>query len=945
MVTVINFIWQSIFCLAFLYGLYWVFLKNEKTFHFNRIFLLLAPVLAFVFPLIKIPVSFDKPSISLEGTSLLKAFKIQDNQDIIGTFGLPEVTVTGSKLPLLWGIMDYLLLTYLLIIAFLLLKLFYQYIQLRQLLEKGWYQTVYKLKGDYFLVPTFGLAPIFSFFDKIFWDDTQTLSPIEEKQIIQHELEHIRQKHTWDILYYQILSVLFWFNPFLHLMRMSLVDLHEYLADEKVLNHTESKGTYPKLIVKMAFKGLDLPIGNYFIRSTTLKRIMMMKKKSKINWFRLAMVIPLLGMLFGLVSMKSHDRLKLFHKYETTPVIQLKQQLKAVQDSLDVSIKVRSLKQPEHYEWIGTFENGQLTAQLGELEYEFSEISSMEEYLKVRSLINALRSSSKMTKTYENVKVQYKVEHPPKPENGWDHWENFLTSQVKAPTLELDLGISGTLELEYIVNREGKITNPIVRQSFGGGLDQQVLDLLQHPNVPSWEPGKEGGYPVNTVVNTKLGFNTSDPSGKAHEFFLVKSGPYDTPKDLSGYGDSTVFQVAEKMPVPAGGMEGWLDYISTNLKYPSEAKNRGKEGTVYLSFIVSKTGDIENIELLRSIDRHLEQEAIRLLSEAPNWYPGEQRGKKVAVKMRVPIRFKLAENKSESPRSSRGYVQETNDIKLGKVKVGDAFNRHMSKNLKYPSEDRRNEITGTVLVKIKLNDKGELVDYMPLKSPSSHMEMEVLKNLKDAPAMEILIKEPSYNAIIPVTFRMPELDTEVNLQSIKAAYGNHIVVTGYGTQNSRKFKPELPPMMLKLPIKLINNDLLNFDGQIIKLDKHLYATINKLLEKKGTDKENTLIVLSAGEDVNMGAVQTLQEALRRTGLRKIQFTATSRNLKTIQARPGAESSGEPLLVLDGVILDYDQISSIPVENIESVSVLKGKNASIYGANSKNGVILITSKEK
>ncbi|MEX2511630.1 MAG: TonB family protein [Cyclobacteriaceae bacterium] len=840
----------------------------------------------------EIPVSFEKPSISLEGTSLLKALQIQDDHEIIGTFGLPEVTVTGSKLPLLWGIMDYLILSYLLVIAFLLLKLFYQYIQLRQMLEKGWYQTVYKLKDKYFLVPTFGLAPIFSFFDKIFWDDTQTLNPSEEKQIIQHELEHIRQKHTWDILYYQVVSVIFWFNPVIHLMRISLVDLHEYLADEKVLNHTGNKETYPKLIVKMAFKGLELPIGNYFIRSTTLKRILMMKKQSKINWFRMAMVIPLLAMLFALVSMKTHDGLKLFHKYETTPVVQLRHQLNAVQDSLDVSIKVRSVKQPEHYEWIGSFENGKLTAQLGELEYEFSEISTEEEYLKVRSLINALRSTSKMTKTYENVKGQYTVEHRPKPVNGWEHWENFLTNQVKAPTLELDLGISGTMELEFIVDKEGKITNPVVRQSFGGGLDQQVLNLLNHPNVPAWEPGKEGNHPVKTVVNTKLGFNASDPSGKTYKFFLVKSGPYDTPTDLSSHGDSIVFHVAEKMPVPAGGMEGWLDYISNNLKYPSRAKNHRVEGTVYLSFIVSKTGEIGDIELLRGIDPHLDQEAIRILSEAPNWYPGEQKGEKVAVKMRVPIRFNLAENESETPRASKEYVQETNDIKLGKVKAGDAFNKHMSKNLKFPSEDRKNEITGTVLVKIKLNDKGELVDYHALKSPSFHMEMEVLRNLKDAPAMEVLIKKPSYKAIIPITFRISGMDTEINVQSIKAAYGSHIVVTGYGTQE-RRYHPNYQPR-LNIPLKLINNDLLNFDGQIIKLDKHLFTTLNKILEKKGTDKENTLIVLSAGEDVNMGAVQAVQEALRRSGLRKIQFTASSRNLKAIQARPYAESSGEPL---------------------------------------------------
>jgi hypothetical protein len=321
----------------------------------------------------------------------------------VGTFRLPEVTVTGTKLPLLWELKDYLCLLYLLVTAFLFVKLYWQYLQLRQLLEKGWYQAVYKLKGNYFLIPTFGLSPVFSFFDKLFWDDTLNLSEEEEDDIIRLEWEHIRQRHSCDILYYQFLSILFWFNPVIHLMRYSLVDLHEYLADEKVLRQITNKETYPKLIVKMAFKGLDLPIGNYFIRSTTLKRILMMKKKAKINWFKLVMVIPLTLMLFGLVSMKSETGLVFFNQYQTANLHTISKQVTDLKDTLDVGIRVRSLKNPKHYEWIGPLENGKLKVQLGELEYEFSGISTDDEYIKVRELVNILRANSRMSKTYENI--------------------------------------------------------------------------------------------------------------------------------------------------------------------------------------------------------------------------------------------------------------------------------------------------------------------------------------------------------------------------------------------------------------------------------------------------------------------------------------------------------------------------------------------------------------
>src|SRR5690606_22710360 len=63
--------------------------------------------------------------------------------------------------------------------------------------------------------------------------------------------------------------------------------------------------SYPKLLVKIAVKGLDLSFGNYFIRSATLRRVIMMKKQTRINWTKVFMVLPLTAMLLVLVSMKT----------------------------------------------------------------------------------------------------------------------------------------------------------------------------------------------------------------------------------------------------------------------------------------------------------------------------------------------------------------------------------------------------------------------------------------------------------------------------------------------------------------------------------------------------------------------------------------------------------------------------------------------------------------
>ncbi|QDH81055.1 TonB family protein [Echinicola soli] len=102
-----------------------------------------------------------------------------------------------------------------------------------------------------------------------------------------------------------------------------------------------------------------------------------------------------------------------------------------------------------------------------------------------------------------------------------------------------------------------------------------------------------------------------------------------------------IIDFAEKMPAPPGGMEGWNNYLSKNLKYPRQAVQLGIEGTVFLAFVVNKDGSIQDVEILRGVGGGCSEEAIRVLENAPDWKPGLQGGRPVRVKMRLPIKFKL----------------------------------------------------------------------------------------------------------------------------------------------------------------------------------------------------------------------------------------------------------------------------------------------------------------
>ena len=97
---------------------------------------------------------------------------------------------------------------------------------------------------------------------------------------------------------------------------------------------------------------------------------------------------------------------------------------------------------------------------------------------------------------------------------------------------------------------------------------------------------------------------------------------------------------AEVMPEFPGGMPEMIKFLLENMNYPEEMKENGIEGRIFVQFVVTKTGNVEDVTIARGIDG-LNREAIRLVKQMPNWKPGINNGKEVNVKMVIPIRFSL----------------------------------------------------------------------------------------------------------------------------------------------------------------------------------------------------------------------------------------------------------------------------------------------------------------
>ena len=124
------------------------------------------------------------------------------------------------------------------------------------------------------------------------------------------------------------------------------------------------------------------------------------------------------------------------------------------------------------------------------------------------------------------------------------------------------------------------------------------------------------------------------------ESHYVSETPSDQLYEQSAIEDE-VKDIVEQMPSFPGGSTALMQYLNSNVKYPSIAEENGVQGRVICSFVVEKDGTISNVKVARSADPSLDKEAVRVIMNMPKWIPGKQDGVPMRVKYTVPVTFRL----------------------------------------------------------------------------------------------------------------------------------------------------------------------------------------------------------------------------------------------------------------------------------------------------------------
>ena len=143
---------------------------------------------------------------------------------------------------------------------------------------------------------------------------------------------------------------------------------------------------------------------------------------------------------------------------------------------------------------------------------------------------------------------------------------------------------------------------------------------------------------VCTSVKSILPFSPEGPMGR---MLLQQDTTKRSQAGAATPRDGEPFQTVEVMPAFGNGESDLINYIAKNVVYPQQAKVKGIQGKVFVSFIVTKEGKVKDAKVLKPGNEMLDAEAIRVVSSMPKWKPGYHKDKAVDVIYNLPINFKL----------------------------------------------------------------------------------------------------------------------------------------------------------------------------------------------------------------------------------------------------------------------------------------------------------------
>ncbi|MDR2954669.1 MAG: M56 family metallopeptidase [Prevotella sp.] len=227
-----------------------------------------------------------------------------------------------------------------------------------------------------------------------------------------------------------------------------------------------------------------------------------------------------------------------------------------------------------------------------------------------------------------------KAEQMPSYPGGDAEMNKFIAENLRYPVTAQEAGIQGRVTVRFVVKKTGEITDVTVVRGVDKTLDAEAKRVIKA--MPKWTPGKQNGQNVDVYFMVPMVFKIKEGNNTTK-----KTETTATQQKKSDSDDKKPSANVEEMPQFPGGQDELNKFIGENMKYPIKAQESGVQGRVITRFIVSATGDIKDVTIIRSIDKECDAEAKRVIESMPKWIPGKQNGKNVDVYFILPLVFKL----------------------------------------------------------------------------------------------------------------------------------------------------------------------------------------------------------------------------------------------------------------------------------------------------------------
>lgn len=463
-------VWTLLFASVYTIGL-----RNERFFGLNRLFLLTGIGASLLFP--------------------LYTFRYKSVATAVGTVSIPanlELRAEAVSTSYWQWFLYFLVAIYAVGVAVGMVHLLFQCIKMYRTIGTHPVQLHQGVK----VIQLPGIAGSFSYFSYILINPS--LSEQERREILNHELAHIRQHHRIDLMAAEFLCLVQWFNPVAWWYATLIRQNHEYLADAHALSQTRKPEVYRAVLLNQMAGSRVVALSHSFNYSLNVKRFQMMKNtvQSPFRKAKILLAIPFAALLFWA-----------FAQPETTR-----------------SNASAALLQPQHVDTLQAKTNPLVLVDGKEIAY--SEINAIQPHmilkidvLKNENATGAYGEKGKngviliTTKTADTQKTGSPrqngtfdvVDQMPTFPGNEEALRNYLATSVKYPAEAASKKIEGKVYVSFVVNEQGSITNVSLARGAHALLDAEAMRVIRA--MPNWNAGKHNGKAVPVNFTIPIQFN------------------------------------------------------------------------------------------------------------------------------------------------------------------------------------------------------------------------------------------------------------------------------------------------------------------------------------------------------------------------------------------------------------------------------------------------------